>query len=47
MALVHDHIGRPCPDSGDGDFFLACEDFWGECSTIHSTPELFFFFSED
>ena len=25
-----------------GGFFLACQ-IWGECSTIHSPPELFFF----
>ena len=29
---------------GSGGFLFACEDFVGECSTIHSPPALFFFF---
>ena len=36
------HLGMGIGYSGDGGSFLACKDF-GECSTIHSPPALFFF----
>ena len=41
------YIGMPREENsvsftgGGGGFFLACENF-GECSTVHSLPELFF-----
>ena len=44
MRSVHTKATAVFTSDGGGGFFLACEDFFGECLTIHSPPALFFSF---